>query len=511
MAKPSFKRTAAFVAAFGIALAPTTAGMALAETTAPTINRVPVDFGGIETTKTDGTLTVVKKELGNDQQPGGPATGEEIQNVLGTNLGGVTFTLEQVTNVDLSTNQGWKEASAIANGSPTDPNLQLELVDTQETGENGVAKFQKLPVGLYRVTETKVPAGIVPSKPFFVFLPMTSAASDAEGSTATTWNYDPVVYPKNTRSDVKKEVQDADKNVGDSITYTIKSDIPALADQNTTISKYIITDDLDEEQLTTTADKIAVRLSTSETPFEQGTDYSVAVGTATQQVTITFTDAGLGKLTTAKKTDPAVQVVTTIEAKVSAIGETDGVVVNEAKTITNNGGGGGDTTTTSNEVKTTWGKLIVNKTNEAEEKLAGATFELYRCDANDTLQDSNPETEAVDPLTVDGANSWTTDDQGAITIDGLHVTNVENNDQDIDKYYCLVETQAPAGYAKLVEPIRFQLAGTTNVSYTADVVNVDDDDFLPSTGGMGVGLLIAIGAGLIGAGAYAARRNSQSS
>ena len=112
------------------------------------------------------------------------------------------------------------------------------------------------------------------------------------------------------------------------------------------------------------------------------------------------------------------------------------------------------------------------------------------------------------------ASEWVTDGNGQITIDGLHVTNLENNDQQIDKNYCLVETKAPEGYAKLVDPIPFKMESddpnAVNIEYTADVVNVDDDDFLPSTGGMGVGLLIAGGALIVGAGVYAARRNSKS-
>ncbi|WIM66898.1 SpaH/EbpB family LPXTG-anchored major pilin [Corynebacterium breve] len=500
MATISFKRTAAFVAAFGIALAPATAGIALAQT----VTNVPVDLGGIDA-NASGTLTVVKKKLASDETPGEIASGETMEGTPGTLLPGVTFTVQPVTGVDLSTNAGWEAASKIANGSPTDPDLALGAATSATTNEQGEAKFTDLPVGLYLVTETEVPEGVVPSGPFFVFLPMTSAASDA--TSETTWNYNPIVYPKNTESNVTKEVQDADQNVGDSITYTITSDIPALAG-DTTISKYEVYDDLDEEQLTTTADQITVGL-TDGTTFVQGTDYTVAVDPVTQAVSIEFTEQGRIALTDAKKADAAVQVVTTIEAAVGEIGTTDGVVVNEAKTVTNNGGGGGDTTTPSNEVKTTWGKLIVNKTNEDGEKLEGATFELYRCSAGGVLEDSNTETPEIDPLTVNGETAWTTDAEGAITVDGLHVTDIENNDDAIEKNYCLVETQAPAGYAKLVDPIPFQLTGEANVTYTADVLNVDDDDFLPSTGGMGVGLIIAVGAGLIGAGAYAARRNSQ--
>ena len=43
-----------------------------------------------------------------------------------------------------------------------------------------------------------------------------------------------------------------------------------------------------------------------------------------------------------------------------------------------------------------------------------------------------------------------------------------------------------------------------------EVVNLEDTTpFLPNTGGMGIAILILAGLGIIGGGAYVARRNSQ--
>lgn len=499
----SMKRTAAFVAAFGIALSPTAAATALAQETGE-VSLSPDAYNSIDWSK-DGqaSLQIVKKGLANGETPGDKATGEEMEGTPGSPLAGVTFTIEKVTNVDLHHDEGWKFASAIVQGKAK---AEFGSAQNQTTGENGVADFTNLELGLYRVTETQVPEGVVPGKPFYVFVPMTSAASDS--GEETMWNYNPTVYPKNTSNASSKVVEDADKNVGDQLTYTITSDVPALADEGTTISKYQVLDDLDEEQLRTSAENIVVSVGDQE--LVAGTDYSVNVNEASQEVTINFLPAGLDKLTAAKKADPAVQVSTKITADVSEIAGTDGVVKNQARTISNNGGGGGDTTTPSNEVTTKWGKLKINKKNEAGTALAGAKFELYRCSASGVLEGEN--------LTVgsggNAASEWVTDGNGQITIDGLHVTNLENNDQQIDKNYCLVETKAPEGYAKLVDPIPFKMESddpnAVNIEYTADVVNVDDDDFLPSTGGMGVGLLIAGGALIVGAGVYAARRNSKS-
>ena len=49
----------------------------------------------------------------------------------------------------------------------------------------------------------------------------------------------------------------------------------------------------------------------------------------------------------------------------------------------------------------------------------------------------------------------------------------------------------------------------TKVVQIENVASVSSQ--LPSTGGMGVGLLIAAGVGLVGAGAYAAKRNNDKS
>ncbi|WCV10623.1 LPXTG cell wall anchor domain-containing protein [Corynebacterium silvaticum] len=90
--------------------------------------------------------------------------------------------------------------------------------------------------------------------------------------------------------------------------------------------------------------------------------------------------------------------------------------------------------------------------------------------------------------------------------------------------YCIVETKAPKGKELLSKAIPFQLkaeSGATpeNREYKlasvkvgdvdGEVVNIDDTTpQLPLTGGAGVGILAAIGAAIVAAGAWFARRNS---
>ena len=59
------------------------------------------------------------------------------------------------------------------------------------TDGNGVTRATGLPLGLYLVVETKVPANVNTTvDPFFVSLPMTNDSGDY-------WFYDVDVYPKN--------------------------------------------------------------------------------------------------------------------------------------------------------------------------------------------------------------------------------------------------------------------------------------------------------------------------
>lgn len=65
-------------------------------------------------------------------------------------------------------------------------------VATATTGENGIAKFPKLDLGLYVVVETGTPDKVTsPVKPFLVSVPMTRVNNPNE------WLYDIHVYPKN--------------------------------------------------------------------------------------------------------------------------------------------------------------------------------------------------------------------------------------------------------------------------------------------------------------------------
>lgn len=68
------------------------------------------------------------------------------------------------------------------------------------TNTAGVAKFEKLELGLYVVIETKTPPAVTKAvTPFLVSVPMTKVETGTDSKkTATEWLYDIHVYPKNS-------------------------------------------------------------------------------------------------------------------------------------------------------------------------------------------------------------------------------------------------------------------------------------------------------------------------
>lgn len=126
------------------------------------------------------------------------------------------------------------------------------------TDANGVTKATNLPLGLYLLVETKVPASVHTTvDPFFVSLPMT----DAEGE---AWFYDVEVYPKNqTTPDptVDKMVrQNDDANLydkpeysdtttaseGDKVDFLFVSHLPRITSGATYLEQYSFLDKMDK-------------------------------------------------------------------------------------------------------------------------------------------------------------------------------------------------------------------------------------------------------------------------
>ncbi len=121
------------------------------------------------------------------------------------------------------------------------------------TDKNGKTSVTELPLGLYLIVETKVPANVHTTvEPFFVSLPMT----DHEGE---AWFYDVEVYPKNQTNipDLDKLIKQHDDNgklpyediatgsQGDIMDYIFVSHLPKITSEATYWTQYTFTDQMD--------------------------------------------------------------------------------------------------------------------------------------------------------------------------------------------------------------------------------------------------------------------------
>ena len=436
-----------------------------------------------------GSITLFKKK---GAESGTAATGQKMEGVPGEPLAGVTYKITKL-NYDLQ-NGDWskfpKAAADVKDGDKTDTTFE------KTTAGEGEAKFSDLPLGIYLVEETNAPAGIVAGAPFIVSVPMVNEASDA-------WNYDVIAYPKNTETKTEKTVKDADQNIQDAYTYTINADAPTWG-EGKSLTAFRFEDRLDQRL---DFQKVT-EVKAGDTVLTAG-DYTVNDPKANgNKLVVTLTDQGLAKVKSGAK------MSLTFEVKRKAVGDTT-ELKNQADVIFNNPNTGKEVKNKTNEVVTYHGKLKVVKKDgkEAGKVLEGAEFELYRCaSAQDKLEN---------PLTVNGAKKWTTGADGTFTIDGLHVTDFEDGKEVVpaSKKFCLKETKAPAGYAKLDKPVEINFTrkdiaatgeGDDAVTLVANVDNVKQDTpNLPNTGGAGVGILAAIGAAIVAAGAWFARRTAR--
>ena len=390
------------------------------------------------------------------------------------------------------------------------------------TNDQGVIEFTGLEEGVYRVSELEVPAnsGFVPGPDFLVSVPVTN-----ENGTGLINNVH--VYPKNTRAGIEKTVQDKDKHGGQDYTYTISSDIPKAVSSLDKLVSYRVVDALDGRLEAPTADKIEVRLGTS---WDSATkvdskNYDAVITPAPSadgkhNINLQFNDEGRALLAGQKA---GTKVLTRITTKAPKDVE---VIPNKAQLYFNTGNGEGEYKRESEEVKTYWGTLNINKVGEdGTTPLQGAEFRLVKCQAGDG---GYTQVQGTKELTVNDQSSWTTGKDGKISITGIHATDFANNADD-NTLLCAQETKAPTGFQLDERLVPFVIKRTDegtqtapnvtgmngienvkveNLAYSFDLKNKPSDRFLPNTGGMGITALVLAGLAIVGAGVFVARRNA---
>ncbi|MCW5951432.1 MAG: SpaH/EbpB family LPXTG-anchored major pilin [Propionibacteriaceae bacterium] len=564
MSRRKYRVAAAAVSACALAFMGLGAQSALADTGDPyQVDGVSQEAANKALINPDATVRLeIHKYLG--APTGNPNNGTE-QTISGRDaLRGVPFDVYAVGGVDLTTNDGWKAATALSTYKVTASDIaaqkitvdgvdyQLELKATAVTGALGVASFTG-GVGLYLVVENLdkataitdlgtgnevAKASLTPSAPFLVTLPMTNPDDTSR------WMYDVDVYPKNQTDTAVKEVEDKgtvtsdDGNVGEhGIDYTLTT---SITDGSDPLGMYVIYDDLHESL---TLDTAVVSL-TSGPALVAGTDYNVYTapdryGTRTLFVSgttapvaggpfvhIIFTDAGLAKLEANRDASVVTKLGTTLDEQ-----DEDGVVENQGSFIPNeswwdqngnpkvdpedptNPGDPEDPDNPdepgipTNPVESKYGNVVVNKADPADSgaDMSGAEFAIY---LDPTPGDGVC---SADDVTGTPIATKTIAAGNTLTFVGLQASNWYDGKEIADASdwlsYCLVETKAPTGYNLDARPYYITIDYTTGTAtapaFTTGVVYNEKsnlDNELPLTGGEGVATLSVLGLVLVGGG-----------
>lgn len=486
MKKNTSSRVAALLGAFALSAIAVAGGSSAAYAE-------PAGYGNIDFSET-GSLTVHKYL---HQAAGGstgdiskaPAVGDftdPVNNVIFT----VYPLLKNGTALDLTVPVTWDGLKAISTGAACSAPAGYTLgagVAMPATDVDGYSTLS-LAIGVYQVCETFAPSNIVDrARPFILTVPMP----DQKG-----WVYDVHAYPKNGAGIIEKTVitQGADTGMGATMDFPVSMTIPAQANPWT---KFVMADALDSRLAPVGTGVKSVKIDGTALDASY---YTVGDPVVANKVTVTFTKAGIDWLNAVPQDSQAgkrIEVVFT--AKVISIG--DGAIINDA--LFSN-----DPTNelTSNRVTTNWGSIELQKraagTTGATGVLQGAVFEVYNAqtpyaaDCTAAVAD-----EVAGPITVETANTFTSNASGVVTIPGLFVSDSVNLSVNaLTRCYVVKEIAAPAGYVLPAAPftgIKVE-AGQTVV---ADALNVDILNTqqgvpeLPFTGANGQLLLMIAGGG----------------
>ena len=441
-----------------------------------------------------------------------------------TPVAGAEFTVKKVTGAgkqpapNLKTQKGWKELAKKVdayNAGTDTPNLTDDK--KMETNAQGEAKFENLEIGLYQVTESKVPAGYSSDvKPFYITIPQILKSTD--GSNNPTYKYDVEVKPKNKDvTSLIKKTADTSKTVvaGDDISYTIEAGVNKnkAGNNNVDLTKddlmgYAVFDDAPKDAFDNISADNVKKVMIGDTQLTKETDYTVEKtenpnnDAKSTRLTVKFNDAGLTKIAQKVNADSSAKVTVNLTFTVKS-----SITVNE---FTNKSGfvpGHGKDEPQSPEVvptkpdsgedpnpKTVLRNFQIKKVSakSATTVLQGAKFKLF-------ADKAEAEKCAKDTAQCDGASKF-----------GEKSTNVQGMTDKVKaivgQEFYVVETEAPENYARSNEVTEVKiLENNADDPYVVKIENVPTADSglwfnLPKTGATGVIIFALAGLALVGVG-----------
>lgn len=464
---------------------------------------------GTTITQQTGSLTVQKTD--SDKQP----------------LAGATFSIYKVMSLTPGATAGnytkfkiedtFKDVlkdvtpDALGNYSTTAlENLSKELSQTAssliatKTGTSdasGNIEFKDLELGYYLVVETTAPTGYVTGKPFLVAIPSTNNYDNNQAG--TDWIYEVKATPKNEQVSIDKKItneSDGSVKVGDFVQYQLTTKMPTYDDtffgNQDHPATFEIIDTMDDGLAIQNSTEKPIKVMVGSQSISEGSDtYTVTAENKTgdaADMTISFKETFI-------KAHRGEDISVTYYAQVTdrAVQGQEGNK-NEAYLRYDHKPGEIAESDKDSEKVFSFGIKVEKFTKEAtnSKALSGAEFTLLGANGSDEL------------------GTAATNNQGVLNFELL----------DEGTYY-LKETKSPAGYTLLADPIKVEITAETNANgkatgaFTLKVndqeVTATSGDFttkldetsgtaiiavenhkgftLPSTGGEGITIFLAIG------------------
>lgn len=321
----------------------------------------------------------------------------------------------------------------------------------------------------------------------------SSLVTVEEGKTNT-------VNLKTEAPSITKKAEQDTVSIGQVVKYTVTGSVP----DTTGYDKYVYTihDELSNGlDFVNDANGTAVTDSTVNVTVAFKAAGVSATGTTPTTATLDTTNnkkmsLDLSAWVRANQINKGKEFTVTYYAKVNK----DAVVTEKNSATLEYGNNPSDTTTTTpSEAKTPTYPLNINKikAGTTDDRLAGAKFSLYNSESDATSGTNAIKVTGSNGNYVVDPTSENTVFESVKSIDGQNY-NLRVNGLAAGTYY-LVETDAPAGYNKLTDPIKVEIKKSTNEDVNAwtlfnndenvadKIIDVENStgSILPSTGGMG--------------------------